>query len=104
MAAPKELRIGYQAIPNGDLVVKNQKLLEKALPDTTIKWVQFDSGGDVNTAIVAGSIDIGLAGQQPRDQGPLGAAEHPLLGAVDPRRHRRRRVTGRAQQRPASLT
>jgi taurine transport system substrate-binding protein len=69
VAAPEELRIGYQAIPNGDLVVKNQKLLEKALPDTTIKWVQFDSGGDVNTAIVAGSLDIGLAGSSPVTKG-----------------------------------
>jgi taurine transport system substrate-binding protein len=69
VSAPQELRIGYQAIPNGDLVVKNQKLLEKALPDSTIKWVQFDSGGDVNTAIVAGSIDIGLAGSSPVTKG-----------------------------------
>lgn len=67
--APAELRIGYQAIPNADLVVKNQQLLEKALPNTHITWTQFDSGGDVNTAFVAGSLDIGLAGSSPVTKG-----------------------------------
>ncbi|MFI0479636.1 ABC transporter substrate-binding protein [Actinomadura sp. 9N215] len=62
---PKTLRIGYQLIPNGDLVVKDQKWLEKALPDTKITWSKFDSGGAVNTAMIAGSIDIGLAGSSP---------------------------------------
>ncbi|MER5946545.1 hypothetical protein ABT127_10825 [Streptomyces sp. NPDC001904] len=34
-----QVRIAYQAIPNADLVVKNQRLLEKALPDADVKWV-----------------------------------------------------------------
>ncbi|GAB2833658.1 ABC transporter substrate-binding protein [Actinocorallia aurea] len=66
---PKELRIAYQLIPNGDLIVKNQKWLEQALPDTEITWSKFDSGGDVNTAIIAGSVDIGLAGSSPVTRG-----------------------------------
>jgi taurine transport system substrate-binding protein len=64
-AAPTELRIAYQLIPNGDLIVKNQGWLEQALPNTKITWVKFDSGADVNTAIIGGSIDIGLAGSSP---------------------------------------
>ncbi len=63
--APAEIRIGYQLIPNGDLIVKDQGWLEEALPDTKITWVKFDSGGNVNTAMIAGSIDIGLAGSSP---------------------------------------
>lgn len=63
--APAELRIAYQLIPNGDLIVKDQGWLEAALPDTEIKWVKFDSGSDVNTAMIAGSVDIGLAGSSP---------------------------------------
>jgi taurine transport system substrate-binding protein len=63
--APKELRIAYQLIPNGDLIVKDQGWLEEALPDTDIKWVKFDSGANVNTAMIAGSVDIGLAGSSP---------------------------------------
>ncbi|HWJ64005.1 MAG TPA: glycine betaine ABC transporter substrate-binding protein, partial [Acidimicrobiales bacterium] len=67
--APKKLRIAYQAIPNGDLIVKQQELLEKALPDTEIDWQLFDSGGSVNEAIVAGDIDLGLAGSSPVSRG-----------------------------------
>ncbi|WP_394825788.1 ABC transporter substrate-binding protein [Pendulispora albinea] len=67
--SPKTLRIGYQLIPNGDLIVKDQKWLEQALPHTTITWSKFDSGGDVNTAMIAGSIDIGLAGSSPVTKG-----------------------------------
>lgn len=63
--APAEIRIAYQAIPNGDLVVKNQGWLEAALPNTKITWTKFESGGDVNTAVLAGAVDIGLAGSSP---------------------------------------
>jgi taurine transport system substrate-binding protein len=67
--APEKITIGYQAIPNGDLVVKHQRLLEKALPGTTIEWKQFDSGGSVNEAFAGGSLDIGLAGSSPVSRG-----------------------------------
>ena len=63
--APTEIRIGYQGVPNGDLVVKNQGWLEQAFPGTQITWTKFESGGDVNTAIIAGSLDLGLAGSSP---------------------------------------
>ncbi|MCR8659347.1 taurine ABC transporter substrate-binding protein [Paenibacillus endoradicis] len=62
---PKEVTIGYQVIPNAELLVKTLGLAEKKFPDVTIKWVQFDSGRDVNTAIASGSIDFGLAGSVP---------------------------------------
>ncbi len=67
--APDTITIGYQLIPNGDLVVKNQGWLEEALPDTEIEWKLFDSGGSVNEAFAAGSIDIGLAGSSPVSRG-----------------------------------
>ena len=38
------IRIAYQAFPSGDLIVKNQGWLEKALPDYKITWTKFDSG------------------------------------------------------------
>ncbi|MGW6938740.1 taurine ABC transporter substrate-binding protein [Streptomyces xanthophaeus] len=63
------VRIAYQAIPNADLVVKNQQLLERALPEVDVKWVKFESGGDVNTAVVAGALDLGLAGSSPVTKG-----------------------------------
>ena len=61
-SAPESITIAYQAIPNGDLVVKQKGWLEAAFPDTTIEWKRFDSGGAVNEAIAAKSVDIGLAG------------------------------------------
>jgi taurine transport system substrate-binding protein len=64
-SGPSELRMGYQAIPNMEMIVKNQGWLEAALPGTTVKWIKFDSGADVNTAMIAGSIDMGLAGSSP---------------------------------------
>ncbi|MFG2617299.1 ABC transporter substrate-binding protein [Streptomyces sp. NPDC048507] len=63
------VRIAYQAIPNADLVVKNQRLLEESLPDVDVKWVKFESGGDVNTAVIAGAVDLGLAGSSPVTKG-----------------------------------
>lgn len=74
--APSEIRIGYQLIPNGDIIVKNQGWLEEAFPDSTIKWVKFDSGGDVNTAIAAGSLDFGLAGSAPVSNGVSSGIEY----------------------------
>jgi taurine transport system substrate-binding protein len=68
-AAPKKITIAYQAIPNGDLVVKHEGWLEKALPDTQIEWKLFDSGGSVNEAVAARSVDIGLAGSSPVSRG-----------------------------------
>jgi taurine transport system substrate-binding protein len=68
-SAPETITIAYQAIPNGDLIVKSEGWLEEALPDTEIEWKLFDSGGSVNEAAIAGSIDFGLAGSSPVSRG-----------------------------------
>ncbi|WP_141506087.1 ABC transporter substrate-binding protein [Paenibacillus luteus] len=62
---PKEVRIGFQIIPNAELLTKALGLAEKKFPDVNITWVPFDSGRDVNTAFAAGGIDLGLAGSVP---------------------------------------
>jgi taurine transport system substrate-binding protein len=67
--APETIVVGYQAIPNGDLVVKHEGYLEAAFPDSKIEWKQFDSGGSVNEAIAADDIDFGLAGSSPVARG-----------------------------------
>ncbi|MCK9249188.1 MAG: ABC transporter substrate-binding protein [Solirubrobacteraceae bacterium] len=88
-AVPEKITIGYQAIPNGDLVVKHQQLLEKALPDTRIEWKQFDSGGSVNEAFAGGSLDIGLAGSSPVSRGLSQGIEyvvpwiHDVIGSAE---------------------
>jgi taurine transport system substrate-binding protein len=63
------LRLGYQTFPSGDLIVKNNKWLEEALPDYNIKWIKFDSGADVNTAFIAGELDFGALGSSPVARG-----------------------------------
>jgi taurine transport system substrate-binding protein len=68
-ADAKTIRIAYQAFPSGDLIVKNQGLLAKALPDYKITWTKFDSGASINTAFVAGSVDIAAIGSSPVARG-----------------------------------
>ena len=63
------LRIGYQTFPSGDLIVKNNKWLEEALPEYNIKWIKFDSGADVNTAFIAKELDFGALGSSPVARG-----------------------------------
>ncbi|UXA18278.1 glycine betaine ABC transporter substrate-binding protein [Mycobacterium sp. SMC-4] len=63
------IRIGYQTFPSGDLIVKNNKWLEAALPDYNIKWTKFDSGADVNTAFIARELDFGALGSSPVARG-----------------------------------
>lgn len=63
------VRIAYQKLPSSDLIVKNQGLLEKALPDHTIEWKAFDSGASVNTAFIAKAVDIGTIGSSPVARG-----------------------------------
>ncbi|WLP91894.1 glycine betaine ABC transporter substrate-binding protein [Gordonia sp. NB41Y] len=63
------IRLAYQSFPSGDLIVKNNRWLEEALPDYNIKWTKFDSGADVNTAFVAKQIDFGAIGSSPVARG-----------------------------------
>jgi taurine transport system substrate-binding protein len=63
------IRVGYQSFPSGDLIVKNNKWLEAAIPDYNIKWTKFDSGADVNTAFIAKELDFGALGSSPVARG-----------------------------------
>ena len=63
------IRIAYQSFPSGDLIVKNNRWLEDALPDYNIKWTKFDSGADVNTAFIAKELDFGALGSSPVARG-----------------------------------
>ncbi|MGW6888277.1 taurine ABC transporter substrate-binding protein [Streptomyces chartreusis] len=76
----KRLRIGYFAFPSGDLLVKNRRLLEKALPDYDISWIKFDSGASVNQAFIGKSLDIAALGSSPFARGVSGSS--PILYKV----------------------
>ncbi|NEA51282.1 ABC transporter substrate-binding protein [Streptomyces sp. SID10815] len=73
----KRLRIGYFAFPSGDLIVKNRRLLEKALPDYKITWIKFDSGAGVNQAFIGKSLDIAALGSSPFARGLSGPSPIP---------------------------
>ncbi len=59
--APDRIVIGYQAIPNGQIISKEYNWLEEAT-GIPVEWVQINSGSELNTGLAAGSIDIGLSG------------------------------------------
>ncbi|MFZ4859068.1 MAG: aliphatic sulfonate ABC transporter substrate-binding protein [Desulfuromonadaceae bacterium] len=63
-AKPKEVVIGVQVIPNGEILAKAKGWYEKEL-GTKVNFKQFDSGRDVNTALASNAIDIGLLGTTP---------------------------------------
>src|SRR5262245_15723923 len=65
----KTVRIAFQNFADITLLVKDQKTLEKALPDHTIKWTAFDSGASINTAFLGRSIDLAVIGSSPAAAG-----------------------------------
>ena len=81
---PGKIVIGYQNIPNGDLIVKHDGLLEAAFGDSvSVEWKLFDSGGSVNEAILAGAIDIGLVGSSPASRGISSGIEYQIPWIFD---------------------
>ena len=79
---PDVVRIGYQAIPNAEMIAKQLKWHEQAL-GTAIEWRQFESGRDVNTAIASGSIDIGLVGSSPAAAGLAQGLPYDVIAFYD---------------------
>jgi taurine transport system substrate-binding protein len=59
--APSQVVIGFQVIPNGEIVAKNLGWVEEEV-DVPVRWVQFNSGTELNAAIASESVDIGLGG------------------------------------------
>jgi taurine transport system substrate-binding protein len=59
---PAQLRIGYQVIPNAELLVKAMGTAEKAFSQSKINWKAYDSGRYVNAAMAANELDLGLVG------------------------------------------
>ena len=59
--APDKIVIGYQAIPNGQIISKDFGWFEEST-GIPVVWVQVNSGSELNTGLASGSIDIGLSG------------------------------------------
>ncbi len=62
---PKQVTIGYLSLVNGQLIAKNLKYHEKEM-GVPIKWVLFNSGRDVNTAMASGAWISAMSGFRPR--------------------------------------
>ena len=61
---PAAVRVGYVDLVNTQIVAKKLGLVENAL-GIPVKWIKFDSGGDLNRAVAAGQIDFGSVGNPP---------------------------------------
>ncbi len=61
---PPQLVIGYQMVPNAELIAKELGWQEKEL-GLPVKWEVYKSGRHVVDAIAAGQVDIGLVGTSP---------------------------------------
>ncbi|MEH7113558.1 ABC transporter substrate-binding protein [Neobacillus niacini] len=57
-----EFRIGYQVIPNAELLAKAKNMFEEKFDGVKVKLLPFEAAVDVNTAMAAGEIDAGLIG------------------------------------------
>ncbi|GGR64752.1 NitT/TauT family transport system substrate-binding protein [Nocardioides luteus] len=53
--------LGYSTL----LLMKEQGVLEEALPDTEITWRELDSGGALRDAVIAGDVQIAAMGASP---------------------------------------
>lgn len=59
------VRIGWQAIPSANLLVKDKGWIEACLPNVTVTWIKFDSGADVVQGFGSGSVDLATLGSSP---------------------------------------
>jgi taurine transport system substrate-binding protein len=81
-AKPEKVVIGYQDIPNEEIIAKQLGWHEKEM-GVKIDWKKFDSGRDVNTAIAAGSVDIGLVGSSPAAAGLSSGVPYEVIWIYD---------------------
>jgi taurine transport system substrate-binding protein len=81
-AKPEKVVIGYQDIPNEEIIAKQLGWHEKEM-GVKIDWKKFDSGRDVNTAIAAGSVDIGLVGSSPAAAGLASGVPYEVIWIYD---------------------
>lgn len=61
---PANITIGYLNLVNAQLLAKGLGLHEKEF-GTSVKWIKFGSGGDVNRAFTANQLDFGGVGNPP---------------------------------------
>ena len=61
---PAKIRIGFQTSPNDKLLAKAMGTAEKAFTNVNVEveYINFQSGRDINQAMITNGIDLGLIG------------------------------------------
>lgn len=59
---PNKIRIGFQTSPNDKLLAKAMGKAKEAFQDVEVEYINFQSGRDVNQAMISSNIDFGLIG------------------------------------------
>ncbi|WP_144790620.1 ABC transporter substrate-binding protein [Kocuria palustris] len=57
--------VGFQLLPSGDLIVRDQQVLEACMPNADIRWTQYASGAEVVQGFGGDSLDIATVGSSP---------------------------------------
>jgi taurine transport system substrate-binding protein len=87
-AMPSEVRIGYVDLVNAQVIARVMGLHQKDM-GVPVKYIKFDSGGDLNRAVAAGQVDFGGVGNPPATIGITRGLEYQgivdldYLGAVE---------------------
>ncbi|MEF7613564.1 aliphatic sulfonate ABC transporter substrate-binding protein [Aquincola sp. MAHUQ-54] len=63
--SPGELRIGFQKGSFTLVLLKSLGLLDKHLPGTPVRWVEFPAGPQLLEALAVGSVEFGAVGDSP---------------------------------------
>ncbi len=61
----RELRVGFQKGSFNLALLKSLALLDKTLPGTPVRWVEFPAGPQLLEALAVGSVDFGGVGDSP---------------------------------------
>jgi sulfonate transport system substrate-binding protein len=85
VAAPAQLRIGYQKSAVNLVVLKQHGVLEKRFPGTKISWLEFPAGPQLLEALSAGSLDFGLTGDSPPVFAQAAGKDLRYVGAEPPK-------------------
>ncbi|KOC18981.1 sulfonate ABC transporter substrate-binding protein [Comamonas testosteroni] len=85
VAAPAQLRIGYQKSAVNLVVLKQHGVLEKRFPGTKISWLEFPAGPQLLEALAAGSLDFGLTGDSPPVFAQAAGKDLRYVGAEPPK-------------------
>lgn len=82
---PPELRIGFQKGSINLVLLKSLNLLDKHLPGTAVKWVEFPAGPQLLEALAVGSVDVGAVGDSPPVFAQAAGKDIVYIGAEPPK-------------------